>query len=46
MSLRPVCVLPDNYCVSTVGRDERVIREYIQNHEQEDACLDQLRVWN
>ena len=30
------------YFVSTVGRDERVIREYISKQEQEDARLDQL----
>jgi putative transposase len=33
------------YFVSTVGRDERVIREYIQKQEQEDARLDQLGLW-
>ncbi len=33
------------YFVSTVGRDERVIREYIRNQEQEDARLDQLGLW-
>jgi putative transposase len=33
------------YFVSTVGRDERVIREYIQRQEQEDARLDQLNLW-
>jgi putative transposase len=32
--------------VSTVGRDEQVIREYIRNQEQEDARLDQLRLWS
>ena len=30
------------YFVSTVGRDERVIREYIQQQEREDRRLDQL----
>jgi len=30
------------YFVSTVGRDEAVIREYIRNQEKEDARLDQL----
>jgi putative transposase len=30
------------YHVSTVGRDEQVIREYIRNQEQEDRRLDQL----
>jgi len=33
------------YFVSTVGRDERVVREYIQKQEQEDARLDQLGLW-
>jgi len=28
-----------------VGRDERVIREYIRNQEEEDQCLDQLNLW-
>ena len=30
------------YFVSTVGRDEKVIREYIRNQEKEDKRLDQL----
>ena len=30
------------YFVSTVGRDEAVIREYIRNQEAEDRRLDQL----
>ena len=30
------------YFVSTVGRDERVIREYIREHEEEDRRQDQL----
>ena len=33
------------YFVSTVGRDETVIREYIQNQEQEDQRLDNLDLW-
>ena len=33
------------YFVSTVGRDERAIREYIQKQEREDARLDQLGLW-
>jgi putative transposase len=33
------------YFVSTVGRDEGVIREYIRNQEQEDQRLDQLNLW-
>ena len=34
------------YFVSTVGRDEEVIRQYIQNQEAEDKRLDQLNMWN
>ena len=30
------------YFVSTVGRDEAVIREYIRDHEREDQRQDQL----
>ena len=30
------------YFVSTVGRDEQVIRDYIQNQEKEDIRVDQL----
>ena len=33
------------YFVSTVGRDERVIREYIKRQEAEDTRLDQLGLW-
>ena len=33
------------YFVSTVGRDEAVIREYIQKQEAEDARLEQLNLW-
>ena len=33
------------YFVSTVGRDEEVIREYIRNQELEDARLEQLSLW-
>jgi len=32
------------YFVSTVGRDEAVIREYIRNQEQEDRRLEQLKL--
>ena len=31
--------------VSTVGRDETVIRDYIKNQEKEDQRLDQLNLW-
>ena len=33
------------YFVSTVGRDEGLIRAYIQKQEREDARLDQLGLW-
>ena len=33
------------YFVSTVGRDEAVIREYIKKQEKEDQRLDQLNLW-
>lgn len=32
------------YYVSTVGRDEMVVREYIRRQEEEDRRLDQLRL--
>ena len=32
------------YFVSTVGRDEAVIREYIRNQEQEDKRLEQMNL--
>ena len=33
------------YFVSTVGRDEAVVRENIKKQEQEDERLDQLGLW-
>jgi len=33
------------FFVSTVGRDETSIREYIRNQEQEDMRLDQMNLW-
>jgi putative transposase len=33
------------FFVSTVGRDERAIREYINKQEEEDKRLDQLNLW-
>ncbi len=33
------------YFVSTVGRDEAVIRAYIKKQEQEDQRLEQLNLW-
>ncbi len=32
------------YFVSTVGRDEEVIREYIRHQEREDRRIDQLKL--
>jgi putative transposase len=34
-----------DYYVSTVGRDEAVIREYIRTQEAEDRRLDQMDLW-
>lgn len=33
------------YFVSTVGRDEAVIREYIRDQEHQDHRLDQMNLW-
>ena len=33
------------YFVSTVGRDEELIREYIRHHEAEDKRLEQMNLW-
>ena len=33
------------YFVSTVGRDEKAIRDYIQRQEQEDRRLDQMKMF-
>jgi putative transposase len=33
------------YLVSTVGRDEATIREYIRNQEKEDQRIDQMNLW-
>ena len=33
------------FWVSTVGREEAVIREYIRKQEEEDKRLDQLNLW-
>jgi putative transposase len=32
------------YFVSTIGRDEKVIREYIRKQEAEDKRLEQLKL--
>ena len=34
------------YFVSTVGRDETMIREYIRHQEQEEQRIEQLNLWN
>lgn len=33
---------PRGYFISTVGRDEQVIREYIRHQEREDRRIDQM----
>lgn len=33
------------YFVSTVGRDEEVIRTYKRNQEEEDQRLEQMNLW-
>ena len=33
------------YLVSTVGRDEGLIRNYIREQDEEDRRLDQLKIW-
>jgi putative transposase len=33
------------YFVSTVGRDEEMIREYIRKQEEQVKRLDQMRLW-
>src|SRR6266566_1810596 len=37
--------IPPKYSVSTGGRDEAVIREYIRTQEAEDRRLDQMDLW-
>ena len=33
------------YFVSTVGRDEELIGEYVRHQEREDERLDQMNLW-
>lgn len=33
------------FLVSTLGREESVVREYIRNQEEEDRRLDQPNMW-
>lgn len=44
--LRRAALWARGYFVSTVGRDERLIREYIRNQEEEDKRLDQMDLWS
>ena len=37
--------LARGYVVSTVGRDEAVVRQYIREQEKEDERLEQLKLW-
>lgn len=37
--------LAKGYYVSTVGKDEEAVREYIQHQEQEDKRIDQLKLF-
>jgi hypothetical protein len=32
-------------CISTVGRDTEVIRDYIRKQEEEDMRLEQMNLW-
>jgi len=34
------------YFVSTLGRDEATMRQYLHDQEKEDQRLDQLNLWN
>ena len=34
------------FFVSTVGKDEEAVREYIRNQEEQDKRLDQLGLWS
>jgi putative transposase len=34
------------FFVSTVGADEKTVREYIRHQEKEDQRLDQMKLWN
>jgi putative transposase len=33
------------YYISTVGRDEKAVREYLQKQEEEDRRLDQMELF-
>ena len=34
------------YCVSTIGLNEKTVREYIKKQEEEDKKLDQLKMFD
>ena len=34
------------YCVSTVGLDEKRIREYVRWQLKQDKAVEQLKLWN
>jgi putative transposase len=38
--------LGKGYYVSTVGRDEALVRQYIRDQEKEDQRVDQLNFFN
>jgi hypothetical protein len=42
--IRPRQFWARGYFVSTVGRDEEVIRKYIRDQEKEDERLEQLKL--
>jgi REP element-mobilizing transposase RayT len=42
--IRPRHFWARGYFVSTVGRDEEVIRKYIRDQEKEDERLEQLKL--
>jgi REP element-mobilizing transposase RayT len=42
---RPPLFWARGYFVSTVGRDEEMIRNYIRNQEEEDNRLEQMNLW-
>jgi REP element-mobilizing transposase RayT len=42
---RGPALLGTGYFVSTVGRDEATVRDYIRRQEEEDKRLDELDLW-
>jgi hypothetical protein len=43
---RGPALLGTGYFVSTVGRDEAMVRDYIRRREEEDKRLDELDLWH